>query len=337
MPAISPLKFIQQAEKKPPAACLLCGEEVQLVEEVRAAVCRHFPAAARQPVELERQQPNAADIFQGKGLFDDSAQLYLLSGSGRPPSPGLELIESLRQRVQPPDCLMVVLREWDYKYKKAAWFKKLSELLPAVICDRQSAPEAVPWIERFAREAGVSLTAETARFLSVQTEGNLFAARQSIRKLALAAADGGSPADERALRQTLADGARYDILDLSDAIYAGDAQRAIAVLQTLHADGVAEVLIQWAVATVLGNIAAAKHGGQIMAWGKQQAAVRALADRISDAYLQQLVRQAAYADRVTKGVAHGDSKSIIGGIVARLAARQSGARITLPYHQPSSP
>ncbi|MCH9758760.1 MAG: DNA polymerase III subunit delta [Proteobacteria bacterium] len=333
MAAVSLLKFIRDSAKKPPAACLIYGEETQLLEEARNSIIHHYDSENRYRVNLTKLQESDLRLGMSKGLLGNDAELFQLVCNGKPPTNALTFIEEMQKRIQPPDCLMIVLLEWDYKYKKAAWFKKLSEPLPAVSCNRLAANEAQEWINRFAAEQQLQLSDNALRLLSQQTEGNLFAAKQTIIKLKLTDNE-QQPLDETAVRNALADGARYDILELADAIYAGKPQRALKIFHQLRADGIADTLIQWSVFNILNNIAAVKNGQRVAVWGKQLAALEKLAAKINNPILYRLTRQAAYADRVTKGVATGDSENILCGLIVRLATQQSGVKIALPHYLP---
>lgn len=325
----SPLQFVASAEKTLPPSCLICGEETQLIEEARAGMCRHFSAEQRVSVDLAKLQPSDKMLGQSGDLFGCEAQLYQLNSSGKPSAEGLHFIEQLHSRLQKPDRMMVLLLDIDYKLKKAVWFKKLGEMLPTVLCNRLSPEAAQPWLQRWLQQHDIRLSADARQFLALQTEGNLFAARQAIAKLALRA--DSAEYDMQAARTVLSDGARYDILDLSDAIYAGEPQRALTILRQLHADGVATVLIQWSILSVLNNVAALKNGNKPFAWGKQLAALKTLAQKINDPQLYRLTRQAAHADRAIKGVADGDALDILSNLAAYLAGRQGGVKIMLPY------
>ena len=300
---------------------------------MRSSIRQPFNADDCYRIDLQKLLPEHLLYGTNKGLFSNANELFQLFSTGKPSSDALTFIEKMQARVRPPDSLMVIILEWDYKYKKAAWFKKLSEQMPTVICEQLPPAEAKAWIKRWAVQQQVALPEPLVHFLSEQTEGNLFAAKQAITKLALIVNNKQTP-DLPLLRTVLADGARYDILDLSDAIYNCNPARALAILQCLRTDGIADTLIQWSINNVLNNIAAIKNNERVFAWGAQLQAVQQLARHISDNALYQLIRQAAYADRVIKGVAIGDSESILGNLTARLATANSGVKITLPKYQP---
>ena len=101
----------------------------------------------------------------------------------------------------------------------------------------------------------------------MRCEGNLLAARQEIDKL------GAAAARRRARRtteveQAVADVARFDVFQLSEAWLAGDAARALRILASLEDEGEALALLLWqlgedvhALAAVL-RAAAQRHVGR---------------------------------------------------------------------------
>ena len=91
---------------------------------------------------------------------------------------------------------------------------------------RSSATTLPAWIAaRLARQQQRA-TPETLAFLADRCEGNLLAARQEIEKLGLLLPEGELAHD--AVERAVADVARYDVFQLSEAWLAGDAARARA-------------------------------------------------------------------------------------------------------------
>jgi DNA polymerase-3 subunit delta len=84
---------------------------------------------------------------------------------------------------------------------------------------------------------------ETLAFLAEACEGNLLAARQEIEKLALLLPEGELPHD--AVESAVADVARYDVFELSEAWLAGDAARTVRIVRALEAEGEAPTLAIW--------------------------------------------------------------------------------------------
>ena len=86
----------------------------------------------------------------------------------------------------------------------------------------------------------------TLAFFADRVEGNLLAAHQELQKLALL-----HPAGELSFEQVEAavlNVARYDVTQLSEAVWSGQVARALRMLEGLRAEGVAAVMVHWLLA-----------------------------------------------------------------------------------------
>jgi DNA polymerase-3 subunit delta len=113
------------------------------------------------------------------------------------------------------------------------------------------------------------------------------------------------------------DVARYDVYKLAEAMLAGDAERYVRILDGLHAEGTATVMILWAVAEDIRTLAkvvrAMKQSGNMAnalrearVWGVRQKLVERAAMRFTPAFAERALRQAAQIDKLIKGLRQGD-------------------------------
>src|SRR5262249_42718637 len=155
------------------------------------------------------------------------------------------------------------------------------------------------------------LTPAAAQLLAERVEGNLLAADQEIKRLALTAEDGA--VDEAEVLESVANHSRFDVFALSDAVLAGEAARAFKVLWGLRAEGVAPVLISWALNRDIGLLSridyAVRHGDNLEGaleshgvWRRRQELVRQAARRFKTRQLASLLTHAAQVDASLKGV-----------------------------------
>ena len=121
-------------------------------------------------------------------------------------------------------------------------------------CKRWNAPSCRPGSRRVSRGRSQRASAETLQFLADTTEGNLLAAQQEIEKLALLLPAG--ELDARAVEQAIADVARFDVFQLSEAWLAGDAARACRILAALEGAGEGVPLLVWQLGEDLHALAA---------------------------------------------------------------------------------
>jgi DNA polymerase-3 subunit delta len=177
---------------------------------------------------------------------------------------------------------------------------------------------------------GVRIEPDAAQLIVDRVEGNLLAAKQELDKLALLA--GGRPIEAGLVLRSVGDSARYDVFQLAAAAAAGDARRAMRVLLGLKSEGVEPTLVLWALIRELRGLFQARERERLRsstrASGWNLAATpspRALA-RMKSLPLARLMREAALADRIVKGMAPGDAWSALTGLAGRLA----GALQALP-------
>ncbi len=111
----------------------------------------------------------------------------------------------------------------------------------------------------------MKLAPAAAQLLAERVEGNLFAADQEIKRLALTAS--GREVDAAEVLESVANNSRFDVFGLADAVLAGDAIRAFRILSGLRAEGVAPVLVSWALSRDIALLArldfAVRHGDAI--------------------------------------------------------------------------
>jgi hypothetical protein len=175
---------------------------------------------------------------------------------------------------------------------------------------------AAAWIAaRLARQKQRA-SADTLQLLADTTEGNLLAAQQEVQKLGLLLPEG--ELDPAAVEQAVADVARFDVFQLSEAWLAGDAARACRILASLEAAGEGLPLLLWqlgedihALAAVLAAAASGTPVGVAVrsarVWGKRQAAMERAAQRVAPAAIPRLLTRLDRLDALAKGIGRGNA------------------------------
>jgi len=85
------------------------------------------------------------------------------------------------------------------------------------------------------QKLGLGADADAVEVLADKIEGNLLAAAQEIEKLRIIVA--GNHLDVDTVLEAVQDSSRYGIFSLTDACLAGNAERALKILQHLEAEG----------------------------------------------------------------------------------------------------
>ena len=314
-----------------PRACLVTGAEPLLIDEASSLV----RARAREAGYGDREVQFIEKGFDWDALMLDAASLSLFSN--------LRLIELkfrtapdatagkhlAKLAAEPPqDTLVLVTGELEPKSWKSAWvteFERQGLVVIAAELTREQLPE---WIARRLRQRDVSIARAAAELLADRVEGNLLAAQQEIERIALLKP--GARLDEDAVAELVADNARYDVFELAAAAFAGNAARALRILDGLRGEGREPPLILWALLNDLRALSRVLQHGPTernldgifraeQVWGSRQGPLRVAVQRMTRAEIDALIVAAARADRVAKGSLRGDAWVELTGLVARIA------------------
>jgi DNA polymerase-3 subunit delta len=260
-------------------------------------------------------------------LFGSRKLIDLRIPSGRPGAEGAAPLERHARR-RDDNVTLVTLPRLDRAAQSSAWFTALAERGMAIAVtplDRAALPS---WIaERLARN-GQRVSRDTLAFLAQRCEGNLLAARQEIDKLALLLPAGDLAHDD--VERAVADVARYDLQELSEAWLAGAAARTLRILEGLRSEGEPITLLVWQLGEdlhALGAVHEAMARGQALAtavrsaraWGRRQAALERAARRVRQADLLPLLSKLAQLDALAKGLGHADPWDALVDIALALA------------------
>jgi DNA polymerase-3 subunit delta len=318
---------------------LVAADEPLLVGEATDAIRAAARSAGfdeREVMTVERgfrwESVNAAT--DSLSLFGSRKIIELRMRTPRPGDAGARAIRALAE-AQDPDRLIVIVidTKLDASAARSVWVRTIENhgvVLQIWPVERGELPQ---WIAQRARRYQIELTRGAAELLAERAEGNLLAADQELHKLALVGYTGAI--DEAEVLDHVSSSARFDVFRLSDAVLAGDATRAIRVLDGLRAEGTHPTLIAWALVRELdlvGRLHGARSSGEnpetalgrMRVWKRRWPLLKRAAQRWSRNDLAALVRQAGQVDRTIKGVVAGHPWSALTGLV--LAAVEPRSR-----------
>ena len=312
-------------------AYLVCGDEPLMVAEAADAIRRKARAAGfgeREVFFAERGFDwNALRTAgQSLSLFAARRILEVKMPGGKPGVEGGRALTELIERPPPDALLLIITEQLDRDALKSSWVEAMASaggllrVWPVTI-------DALPrWITARMTAAGLKPVAQAAQVLAERVEGNLLAAHQEIEKLALLYPQG--TIDEAAVAYAVANSARYDIFQLSEAALCGDAPRALRILAGLRSEGTEPPLILWALHRDLQvlwqSVMRVRTGETGVRTGPptRQRASQALAraqSRASRALVNGLLRTCTRIDRIIKGQADGDPWDALARLTALLA------------------
>lgn len=319
---------------------LVAGDEPLLVDEtleqIRVTARRggfttrelHVVDRSFRWAELESEADNLS-------LFATRKIVELRMATPRPGDAGSRVIASLAERNDPDRLLLIGAGEkLDSAAQRTAWVKAIEKhgvLVEVWPIDRAELPR---WVQQRATAAKLKLTPAAAQALAERVEGNLLAADQEIKRLALSAA--GEAVEEAEVLESVANNSRFDVFALADAVLAGETARAFKILWSLRAEGVAPVLISWALNRDIGLLAqldyAVRHGDNLdgalehqRVWRRRQALVKQATRRFKTRQLAALLTQAAQVDAALKGVFPAEPWATLTGLLIAMLSQPEKA------------
>ena len=299
------------------------GDEPLLVSEAGDAI----RAAAKQQGFDEREILVSGPGFNWAALFEATGNLSLFASrklidlripNGKPGKDGGDALQRLAESAasQADDVItLVTLPELDWSTRKTAWFSALATKGVMIECNAPPREQLPNWLAMRLAAQQQSASPDALAFIAEHVEGNLLAAHQEIRKLALLHPPGVLDTD--AVRDAVLDVARYSVDGLRTALLDGDAARCSRLLEGLEGEGTAPTLVLWSLANEIRTLArlhAAQATGQPLSAalraervfddGHRRAVQQAL-KRLTPARLRAALTHAARIDRIVKGLAPG--------------------------------
>ena len=269
-------------------------------------------------------------------LFATQRLMEVRIPTGKPGKEGGAAIDKYCQRLPDDTVTLVLLPEMDWQMKQAKWFGTLeaaATMIEAMPVERAHLPR---WLAaRLARQQQ-SAGAEALDFMADRVEGNLLAAQQEIKKLALLC-----PLGEISLKvfeDSVANVSRFNPFQLVAAVYddtnSNKVARIYRMLDGLKAEGEALPLILWVLVNevrMLMRLRGFTRGGRPPHPAKARELER-ISRKHSQASLTALNLQAAKIDRMIKGLDSNDPWNAL----AQLACGIGGMRAPISSHGGSS-
>jgi DNA polymerase III subunit delta len=296
------------------------GDEPLLAIEAGDAIRAAARAAGCEEREVLVVEPGFKwDAFSAAsrnlGLFGTRKLVDLRIPGGKPGVEGARVLEDCAANPAPDTTILITLPRLDRAMSSSSWFAALEQggiTLEVLPLERADLPR---WIASRLERQRQRASAETLQFLADTTEGNLLAARQELEKIGLLLPEG--ELELAAVENAVADVARFDVFQLSEAWLSGDAARACRILAALENEGEGVPLLLWqlgedlhALAAILAltasgtPIAIAVKNARV--WGKRQTAIERAARRIAPSAIQPLLLRLARLDALAKGIGRGN-------------------------------
>lgn len=319
---LEPEHLARQLNKGIAPLYVILGDELLLIMEIADEIRTY--ARSRGYIEREiftvDQRFDWSDLQRWgrqSSLFSERRILDIRIPSGKPGREGGMAIEALCRNLLPETIIIVTLPGIDKQGQASKWFKALEHAGIVIAVQPVKRDRLIHWIKQRLHQQGQVIDQDTLQFFMERVEGNLLAAHQEIMKLGLLHPPGRLSFEQ--VRHAILDVARYDVLQLPEAMLTADIVRYSRILLGLQGEGVAPPLILAVLAEqirLLVRIRSAVDSmpgiplARIMAthrvWPSRQKLIAEAIHRIDRRLLVQALRHAAGIDRMIKGVAKGD-------------------------------
>ncbi len=289
---------------------LISGDEPLLAGEAADAV----RAAARTAGFSEREVHFVERAGDWEEVCGSAANLSLFGArrvleirmSGRPGTAGNAALVRLLNAGDRDTLYLILTPRLEREAQGAGWVRAVEQhgaWLPVWPVEAARLPA---WLRARARQMQLRVNDAALELLAERTEGNLLAAHQELAKLALLA--GSEPVTPQTVLASVADSARFDVFQLSEAVLAGAGARALRVLAGLRAEGTEPTLVLWALVKALHDAWGAMPSGGGAPRGWQRAgALEQARRRAPRMAFGELTTRAARADRIIKGRVPGNA------------------------------
>ncbi len=168
-------------------------------------------------------------------LFSSRRIIELRMASPKPGKEGGRVLLEYAEQTNEDNLLIISADKLDKSAQSNKWVKAV-EKAGALIQVWPVNPAQLPgWIQNRLQAKQKRITMDAARLIAQRVEGNLLAARQEIDKLILLLDKDSIDIED--VITAVADSSRYDVFDLIESAFLGNADRTLQMLQGLRNEG----------------------------------------------------------------------------------------------------
>lgn len=257
---------------------------------------------------------------QAMSLFAERQLIEIRIPSGKPGKDGSEALQRYCQQLSDDVVTLVQLPRLDRAQQGSAWFNALDGAGLTVRVDAIERKALPQWIARRLAAQGQHVQDGEAgqhclSFFADRVEGNLLAAHQEIQKLALLHPPGDLSFEQ--VEAAVLNVARYDVFKLGAAVWGGQVERALRMLDGLQAEGEAAVLVHWTLAEdirALNRVKRAVEAGKPLpmalrearVWGDKERLFERIVPSLDRGVISDWLVAAQVCDGLIKGLKRAD-------------------------------
>ena len=276
---------------------------------------------------------------QSMSLFGDKRLLELRIPNSKPGDKGSKAIIAFVEQCPDDIMLLIISGKLEKQQQRSKWYKAIDSKAGCIQVWPLDKAQLPQWISKRLAENSMHATADALSLLVDRFEGNLLAADQEIEKLFLLHGEG--EVDIEVVRELVTDSSRYNVFQLVDTSLAGEPAQAVKIVEGLRAEGVAPVIIVWALArelrslvsmsTAMKNQSIAQVIQSYHVWQKRQSCMKSALARHNSRQWQVFLWQISELDKMNKGLKAGNIWHELVQLVMKIAGNP-----LMPAQKPKS-
>ncbi len=242
-------------------------------------------------------------------LFSNRRIIELRMAAPKPGKEGGRVLLEYAEQVNEDNLLIISSDKMDKGTQNNKWLKAI-EKVGVLIQVWPINPAQLPgWIQTRVQAKQKRITLDAARLIAQRVEGNLLAARQEIDKLILSIDKDSIDIED--VINAVADSSRYDVFDMIESAFLGNADRTLHMLQGLRNEGTEPLVLfgalMWEFRRLCSMAYQHESGMNLESifksyriWNKKKQPMNAILKRHSTKSLDQLLRYCATIDKTLK-------------------------------------
>lgn len=312
------------------AIYLVHGDEPLLVQEAcqairNKAIQQNYTEQIRFTVDAQFNWNNFANQYNNLSLFNER-QLVELQLTANLTTQGNQLLQDYAQQINQDKVILITSPKLTNAQLQSSWCKAIDKY-GIIVTIWPITPGQLPnWLQQRFKQSGLTITSDGLQLLADYCNGNLLAAQQLLEKVKLLATE--QVIKLETIQQTINDGARFTVFDLTDACLQGDVKRALRILDKLAAENTDLVLIVWSLARELRALISYAEQQTTQTYARPAATNKnmALLAKVSlsapVSLWYQLLMQVAEVDQIVKGASTGNAWQFLRTICLQFATRK---------------
>lgn len=242
-------------------------------------------------------------------LFSSKKIIELRLGSPKPGKEGGRVLLEYAEQASEDNLLIISSDKMDKSTQNNKWIKAI-EKAGVLIQIWPVNPAQLPgWIQTRLQAKSKRISLDAARLIALRVEGNLLAARQEIEKLALLIDKDNIEVND--VIAAVADSSRYDVFDMIESAFLGNADRTLHMLSGLRNEGTEPLALfgalMWEFRRTCSMAYQLESGTNLESifsayriWDQKKRPLNAILKRHSSKKLQKLLNYCALIDKTLK-------------------------------------